>query len=95
MTKDVEESLNSKDKKNVDRLLCLATVSSSLAWQSLAILCGECMALRAHFSTARNSDIHATIVLQWLFTIGARGNAVSNSPQAPLNPAVNVVLKGH
>ena len=59
--------------ENVFRLLCLAAVSSSLAWQSLAVLCGECMGLRAHFSTAKNSDIHAPVVLQWFFTSGAKG----------------------
>ena len=50
-------------------LLC---VSSTLAWQSPAIVCGECKGLHAHFSTARNSDMHATLVLQWFFTSGVR-----------------------
>ena len=31
------------------------------------------MGLRTHFSTARDSDIHAPIVLPCLFTSGARG----------------------
>ena len=61
---------------------------SSLAWQSLAILRGECMWLRAHYYTARNSDIHAPIVLPWFFTSRARWNAVWNSQQAPLNTPV-------
>ena len=76
-------------------LLCLATVSSSLAWQSLAILCGECMGLLTHFGTARKSDIHAPIVLPRFLTSGTRGNAVLNSEQAPLNTAVKFLLKGH
>ena len=60
-------------KKCQTTLLSYSNVSSSLTWQSLAILCGESLALHAHFSTARNSDMHATIVLQWVFTSGARG----------------------
>ena len=70
---------------------CLAAVSSSLAWQSLAILCGECMGLRAHFYTARNSDIYAPIVIPWFFTSKASGECSlkQSSGQAPLNTAVN------
>ena len=57
----------------------------------LAILCGECMGLRAHFYTARNSDIHAPIVLPWFFTSKASGDCSlkQSSGQAPLNTVVN------